>query len=146
MRIIVQRVNSASVIIEDETYSSIGNGLLCLVGFCDTDTLIDLDWALSKITKLKLFKNQLSLDSFEGELLIISQFTLFANIKKGTKPSWSKAANPQSAKKTYDLFVSMCRNIFSKRVKTGVFGANMKIKSINDGPLTLIIDTKNKDF
>ena len=146
MRIIVQRVNSAEVIIGDKIYSSIGNGLLCLVGFCETDTKVDLKWAINKITKLKLFKNQLSLNSLEGDLLIVSQFTLFANIKKGTKPSWSKAAKPESAKKIYDLFVSMCQDNFSKSIKTGIFGAHMKIKSINDGPLTLIIDTKNKDF
>ena len=146
MRIVIQRVKSAEVIINDKLYSSIDYGLLCLVGFCDTDGVVDLEWAFKKITTLKLFSNQLSLNDIEGELLIVSQFTLFASIKKGTKPSWYKAAKPEYAQEIYDSFVSICRNKLLKRIKTGVFGADMKIKSINDGPVTIILDTKNRDY
>tara|TARA_B100001250_G_C19453100_1_gene636879 strand:- start:111 stop:551 length:441 start_codon:yes stop_codon:yes gene_type:complete len=146
MRIVIQRVQNAEVIINNKLHSSIDYGLLCLVGFCDTDNVVDLEWALKKITTLKLFNNQLSLDDVEGELLIVSQFTLFASVKKGTKPSWYKAAKPDHAKEIYNSFVSICRDKLFERVKTGFFGADMKIKSTNDGPVTIIIDTKNKDY
>ena len=145
MRLIIQRVHSASVDINNSTHNVIENGLLCFVGFCDEDEKSDFDWAINKITNLKLFKNQNSVKQIRGELLIISQFTLFASVKKGTKPSWSKAANPVVAKKMYADFVEICRDQMGDKVKDGVFGANMQIQSVNDGPVTLILDTKNKE-
>jgi len=144
MRLVIQKVTEASVTIDEKNYSYIKNGLLCFVAFCDNDSEDDLSWAMNKVLKLKLFNDGGSLENMGLELLIVSQFTLFANVKKGTKPSWSKAAKPQFAKKLYDLFINMVKNKHPHKVKTGVFGADMKVKLINDGPVTLIIDTKNK--
>ena len=145
MRILIQRVKSGKVIINDQQYSSIKQGLLCFVGFCDSDNTVDFEWAINKIRTLKLFNNQMSLEELEGELLIISQFTLFASIKKGSKPSWSKAAKPEVAKQLYNEFVEICKNQILERVQTGVFGADMQIELINDGPVTLILDTKKRE-
>ncbi len=145
MRIIIQRVKSGKVIINAQQYSSIKQGLLCFVGFCDSDNTVDFEWAINKIRKLKLFNHQMSLEELEGELLIISQFTLFASLKKGSKPSWSKAAKPDVAKKLYNEFVEICKNQILERVQTGVFGADMQIELINDGPVTLILDTKKRE-
>ena len=145
MRIIIQRVKSGKVIINHQQYSCIKQGLLCFVGFCDSDNIVDFEWAINKIRKLKLFNNQMSLEELKGELLIISQFTLFASIKKGTKPSWSKAAKPEVAKKLYNDFVKICKNQMLECVQTGVFGADMQIELINDGPVTLILDTKKRE-
>ena len=145
MRLIIQRVKCAKVIIDEKQYSMINEGLLCFVGFCDSDSSVDFEWAINKIKKLKIFNNGLSLEDLNLELMIVSQFTLFASIKKGTKPSWSKAAPPELAKTLYADFVQMCQNYILKSIKTGVFGADMKIELINDGPVTLIIDTKQKE-
>ena len=145
MRIVIQRVKSASVVINSELHSSIKQGLLCFVGFCDTDTELDFIWSLNKLLNLKLFKNNSSLEDLNAQLLIVSQFTLFASIKKGTKPSWSKAAKPDLAKKLYNQFINMSKERVGKNLQTGLFGADMQIESINDGPVTLILDTKNKE-
>lgn len=145
MRLVIQRVHSASVIIDNTEYSKIYSGLLCFVGFCDTDTDDDYMWAVNKLLNLKLFENQESIKDIQGQLLVVSQFTLFASIKKGTKPSWSRAAKPDLAKKMYDRFISICNANMSCGVQTGVFGAHMQINSINNGPMTIIIDTQNKE-
>jgi len=145
MRIIIQRVTNAAVNINKNKYSSIQDGLLCLVGFCDTDNANDFKWSINKILNLKIFQNNQSIKDIDGELLIISQFTLFASIKKGTKPSWGRAAKPDVAKKMYDNFINMCNSQMFKKIQTGVFGADMKIESVNDGPITITIDTKNKE-
>ena len=145
MRLIIQRVQSASVDINNNTHNQIKNGLLCFVGFCDEDEKSDFKWAINKISNLKLFKNQTSVKDICGELLVVSQFTLFASIKKGTKPSWSKAANPTVAKKMYADFIEMCRDQMGDKVKDGVFGADMQIRLVNDGPVTLILDTKKRE-
>ena len=145
MRIVVQRVEKGSVIINKKKHAFINHGLLCFVGFCDSDTTIDFEWAVNKLIKLKLFNNQLSLEDVKGELLIISQFTLYASIKKGTKPSWSRAANPNLAKILYNDFINLCEKKIPDYIQTGIFGSDMKIKSVNDGPVTLILDTKRKE-
>jgi len=145
MRLIIQRVNSASVIIDNTQYSSIKKGLLCFVAFCDGDTKQDFKWSVNKILNLKLFPKKKSLNSICGEVLVVSQFTLFARIKKGTQPSWSRAAKPNTAKIMYDDFIGICRQELKNRIQTGLFGTNMHIKSVNDGPITLIIDTKQKE-
>ena len=145
MRIIIQRVKQASVVIDQEIYSSVNSGLLCLVGFCNDDTKDDFTWAVNKILNLKIFKDEKSLEEIKGSLLIISQFTLFGSIKKGMKPSWSKAANADVARFLYDQFIDICKGKTLLNIETGIFGANMDINSINDGPLTLIIDTKRRE-
>ncbi|MAZ58142.1 MAG: D-tyrosyl-tRNA(Tyr) deacylase [Flavobacteriales bacterium] len=144
MRIVIQRVKSAKVIIDNREYSSINNGLLCLVGFCDSDTFVDFEWATNKIKKIKIFNNS-SLEHLGLDLMIVSQFTLFASLKKGNKPSWSKAASPELAEKLYNDFIQTCKNHILNPIKTGIFGADMQIDLINDGPFTLIIDTKRKE-
>tara|TARA_B100000427_G_scaffold31201_1_gene22833 strand:+ start:1035 stop:1472 length:438 start_codon:yes stop_codon:yes gene_type:complete len=145
MRIVIQRVEKASVSINDKVYSSIKKGLLCFVGFCDLDTEEDFLWSLNKLLTLKLFPDTCSLQDLNAQLLVVSQFTLFGSIKKGTKPSWSRAANPELAKDLYDKFIRLCKDKLGDNIEAGVFGADMKIESVNNGPLTLIIDTKNKE-
>jgi D-tyrosyl-tRNA(Tyr) deacylase len=146
MRLVVQRVQSAKVIIENREYSVIKQGLLCFVGFCDSDTSVDFEWAVNKIKTIKIFNNnKSSLEDLGLELMIVSQFTLFASIKKGTRPSWSKAAAPELAESLYNDFIKTCENHILNPIKTGVFGSDMQIDLINDGPLTLLIDTKQKE-
>tara|TARA_B100000902_G_C27288569_1_gene905811 strand:- start:659 stop:1096 length:438 start_codon:yes stop_codon:yes gene_type:complete len=145
MRLVIQKVNSASVLINDSQYCSIGQGLLVLVGFCDSDTDQDFEWAIKKLINLKLFTSKLSLKDMNGELLIVSQFTLFASLKKGNRPSWSRAAKPELATKMYQHFIKMCELQLGSKIKTGLFGADMQVQLINNGPTTLIIDTNNKE-
>ena len=145
MRLVIQKVNSASVLINHSQHCSIGQGLLVLVGFCDSDTNQDFEWAIKKLINLKLFASKLSLKDINGELLIISQFTLFASLKKGNRPSWSRAAKPEVAKKMYQHFIEMCKIQLGSKIKTGLFGADMQVQLINNGPTTLIIDTNNKE-
>ena len=144
MKIVIQRVKSASVTINDIQYATIKDGLLCFVGFCDTDNEDDFQWAIKKLLNLKLFQGNQSLQHINGELLVVSQFTLFASIKKGNSPSWSRAAKPEIAQKMYNTFISLCHEYVSDKIKTGVFGADMKVQLVNNGPITLTIDTKNK--
>ena len=145
MRIIVQRVKSASVIINTERSSSIQNGLLCYVGFCDLDTDVDFEWAINKLLNLNLFNHKRSLLDINGEVLIVSQFTLFGSVKKGNNPSWMKASKPKVAIKLYQRFVALFLAKFPKNIKTGFFGENMDVLSVNDGPFTLFLDTKQKE-
>ena len=144
MKIVIQRVKSASVTINDIQYATIKDGLLCFVGFCDTDNEDDFQWAIKKLLNLKLFQGNQSLQHINGELLVVSQFTLFASIKKGNSPSWSRAAKPEIAQKMYNTFIALCHEHISDKIKTGVFGADMKVQLVNNGPITLTIDTKNK--
>lgn len=144
MKIVIQRVKSASVIINDIQYAKIKEGLLCFVGFCDTDNKDDFQWAIKKLINLKLFHGNQSLQHINGELLVVSQFTLFASIKKGNSPSWSRAAKPEIAQKMYNTFIALCHENLSDKIKTGVFGADMQVELVNNGPITLTIDTKNK--
>tara|TARA_B100000902_G_C26762519_1_gene646295 strand:+ start:161 stop:601 length:441 start_codon:yes stop_codon:yes gene_type:complete len=145
MKIVIQKVNNASVIIDKNIKSSIKRGLLCYVAFSTLDNQMDLDWISSKIFKIKLYNNHSSsvLD-VGGELLIVSQFTLFASFKRGMRPSWSRAAKPIPAKLLYDTFITLCQSKMSNIIQTGIFGSNMQIQSINDGPVTILLDSKDK--
>ena len=145
MRIIIQRVKQASVLINGQIHTSINSGLLCLVGFCNNDGKDDFIWASNKLFNLKLFRNTKSLDEIRGSLLIVSQFTLFGSIKKGMKPSWSKAADRTTAHSLYNQFIDICKEKKDINIATGVFLADMDINSINDGPFTLVIDTKKRE-
>jgi len=151
MRAVIQRVLSASVIIEKNVYSQINNGLLVLLGISPEDTDNDIEWLANKIINLRIFNDSnnlmnLSLIDIAGEILIVSQFTLHAYTKKGNRPSYTKAAKPEIAIPLYNKFVEYCQSILKEKVKTGLFGAMMQINLINDGPVTIIIDTKNKDL
>jgi len=150
MRAVVQRVESASVTINDTLYSKIGQGLLILLGIEHSDTVEDIDWLASKISKLRLFDDEngvmnLSVCDINGEALVVSQFTLHAKTKKGNRPSYIQAAQPDIAIPLYNLFVKKIEAEVGKKVMTGEFGAMMKVALVNDGPVTIIIDTKNKE-
>lgn len=146
---VIQRVSQASVTIDNELKSSIEKGLLILLGVGNDDNEEDLNWLIAKISKLRIFsdaddKMNLSLQDIDGEALVVSQFTLFASTKKGNRPSFTNAATPDKAIPLYEAFVNDLSIEIGKPVKTGTFGADMKVSLINDGPVTIIIDSKNK--
>lgn len=150
MRIVIQRVQSASVSINKSVFSAIEKGLLILVGIEETDTAEDIDWLCKKIIDLRIFaddagKMNLSVKETNGDILVISQFTLHASTKKGNRPSYIKAAKPEIAIPLYENFITALSALFQKPVKTGVFGADMQVSLINDGPVTICIDSKNKE-
>ena len=150
MRAVIQRVLNASVTIEGKVTSDIGNGLLILLGIEEADNQEDLDWLAGKISRLRIFDDEngvmnLSVQDADGEVLIISQFTLHAGTKKGNRPSYIKAARPETAIPLYESFIKAIDSNLGKPSKTGTFGAEMQIKLVNDGPVTIIIDTKNKE-
>ena len=150
MRVVIQRVQNASVSIENKLFSSIEKGLLILVGIEETDNTEDIDWLCKKIIDLRIFadsegKMNLSVKDIDGDILVISQFTLYASTKKGNRPSYIKSAKPEIAIPLYENFISALSNLFQKPVKTGVFGADMQVSLINDGPVTICIDSKNKE-
>lgn len=150
MKAVIQRVSSASVTIEGEIVANIQNGLLLLIGVEDADTQEDIDWLTSKIANLRIFGDEnhvmnLSLKDTHGDVIVVSQFTLHANTKKGNRPSYIKAAKPEIAIPLYENFVSKMELEIGKKVQTGRFGADMKVALLNDGPVTIIIDTKNKE-
>ena len=149
MRAVIQRVSEAAVIIEGAVHNDIDNGLLILLGIEDADNHEDISWLVNKITGLRIFNDDagvmnLSVEEVNGELLIISQFTLHANTKKGNRLSYIKAANPDIAVPLYEEFVKLISIKTGKQVKTGLFGTDMQVSLVNDGPVTIIIDTKNK--
>ena len=149
MKVVIQRVTNASVKINNKIKSQINKGLLVLVGFEDEDTTQDIEWICKKIVNTRIFydKNQiknLSLIDVGGDILLISQFTLHASTKKGNRPSYSKAAKAEIAKPLYEKTIKQLENDLGKKIKTGEFGAYMIISLINDGPVTIIIDSKNK--
>lgn len=149
MRAVIQRVSEAAVIIEGAVHNEIGNGLLVLLGIEDADNQEDISWLVNKITGLRIFNDDagvmnLSVEEINGELLIISQFTLHANTKKGNRPSYIKAAKPDIAVPLYEEFAKLISIKTGKQVKTGLFGADMQVSMVNNGPVTIIIDTKNK--
>lgn len=151
MRAIIQRVSESSVKVNQEIVGSINNGLLILVGFEDADTEEDLNWMVSKICGLRIFNDEngimnKSIKEVEGDILLISQFTLHAQTKKGNRPSYIKAAKKEIAIPLYEKSILMFEKELNKKIATGIFGADMKISLINDGPVTIIIDSKNKDF
>jgi D-tyrosyl-tRNA(Tyr) deacylase len=150
MRVVIQRVLEASVTIEGQMVASIGNGLLILLGVVDEDNQEDVQWLSSKIANLRIFgddngvMNKSVIDT-QGDVIVVSQFTLHASTKKGNRPSYIKAAKPPIAIPFYEAFVKQLELDLSKKVQTGKFGAEMKVALINDGPVTIIIDSKNKE-
>jgi D-tyrosyl-tRNA(Tyr) deacylase len=150
MRAVVQRVSEASVTIESSTKSAIGAGLLILLGIEDADTAEDIDWLVKKISQLRIFNdangvmNQ-SVMEIRGALLVVSQFTLHASTKKGNRPSYLRAAKPEVAIPLYEQFVQQLQHASGIPVQTGEFGADMKVRLLNDGPVTIWLDTKNKE-
>jgi|TARA_Y100000385_G_scaffold87177_1_gene89740 D-tyrosyl-tRNA(Tyr) deacylase len=150
MRAVVQRVSQASVTIEGVKGAEIQSGLLVLLGVVDSDTLEDIEWLSNKLTNLRIFNDaegvmNYSLKDCKGSALIVSQFTLYAQTKKGNRPSYIKAAKPEIAKPLYEQFVQQFETDLEQRVQTGVFGADMNVALTNDGPVTLIIDTKSRE-
>ena len=150
MRAIIQRVTSASVTINNTLTNSIGKGMLVLLGIEETDTIEDAEWLCGKICRLRIFADESGLMNnnitvVDGELLLVSQFTLFASYKKGNRPSFTRAARPDFAIPLYEQTSRLMQEGTGKTVKTGVFGADMQVGLINDGPVTIIMDTKNKE-
>jgi D-tyrosyl-tRNA(Tyr) deacylase len=150
MRVVIQRVNRASVSIDGIIKSEIGEGLMILVGIEDADTDDDIEWLSSKISRLRIFRDNdgamnRSVMEIDGDILCVSQFTLHAKTKKGNRPSFIHAAKPDIAIPLYEKFVKQLSAQIGKQVKTGKFGAHMQIDLLNDGPVTIIIDTKNKE-
>ncbi len=151
MRVVIQRVSSATVRVNEQIKSSIKSGLLILLGIEDEDTHEDIEWLVKKITQLRIFNDEngtmnRSLLDVDGEALVVSQFTLHASTKKGNRPSYIKASKPDFAVPMYEKFVDALSTSLGKKVGTGQFGAHMDVELINDGPVTIIIDSKNKDF
>ncbi|MBN2764491.1 MAG: D-tyrosyl-tRNA(Tyr) deacylase [Bacteroidales bacterium] len=150
MRAVIQRVIKASVRSDKGILSSIGPGLVVLAGIEESDTHDDVEWLSNKIVRLRIFNDSngvmnLSLSETEGEIIVVSQFTLHAKTKKGNRPSYIKAANPEIAVPLYELFVTKLSDLLGKPVGTGEFGAMMMVEIHNDGPVTIIIDTKSKE-
>jgi D-tyrosyl-tRNA(Tyr) deacylase len=150
MRAVIQRVTSASVTIEGREKSAIGLGLLILLGVEDADTQEDLAWLVKKISNLRIFDDDegvmnRSLLDVQGEALVVSQFTLYASYKKGNRPSWFRAGSHEHSIPLYNSFCAALSEAIGKRVGTGEFGAEMQVKLVNDGPVTICIDTKNKE-
>lgn len=150
MRVVVQRVRQASVAVDGRTVGEIGHGLLVLAGFEEEDSLADLEWMAGKLVRLRLFAdadgvmNRCLLET-GGELLAVSQFTLYASVRKGNRPSWSRAARGDVSQPLFERFVGMLEGVLGKPVATGRFGADMQVSLVNDGPVTLSIDSKNPD-
>lgn len=150
MRVVIQRVSYASVTIGKEVISSIDNGLMILLGIEESDTQEDIDWLCRKITALRIFDDEngvmnKSILDVNGDILVVSQFTLMASTKKGNRPSYIRAAKPEISNPLYEKFCEDLSKLLGKLVGTGKFGAEMKVKLLNDGPVTICIDTKNKE-
>ena len=150
MRAVIQRVSHASVTIEGIQKSAIKEGYLILLGVCDEDTIEDVDWLVRKIAGLRVFNDEngvmnLSITEVGGNALVISQFTLFASYKKGNRPSWFRAGSHEHAIPLYNAFCSKLSDAIGKTVGSGEFGADMKVELLNDGPVTICMDTKNKE-
>ena len=150
MRAVIQRVSQASVTIEGNKVANIASGLLVLLGVIDTDTVEDIQWLSNKLTNLRIFNDadgvmNTSLKDSNGSALVVSQFTLYAQTKKGNRPSYIKAAKPEIAQPLYEQFVRQFEKDLEQTVQTGVFGADMKVALLNDGPVTVIIDSKARE-
>jgi D-tyrosyl-tRNA(Tyr) deacylase len=151
MRIVIQRVSKAAVTVNEELVSSIGTGLMVLAGFESSDTIEDLDWMSAKITSLRIFDDDqgvmnLSVKETGADILLISQFTLHAATKKGNRPSYIRAAPSDIAIPLYESFIQKVTAQLGREIGTGIFGAMMKVELVNDGPVTIVIDSKNKEF
>ncbi|WP_433813906.1 D-aminoacyl-tRNA deacylase [Flavobacterium johnsoniae] len=150
MRVIIQRVSQASVTVEGQKTADIQKGLLVLVGIEDADTQEDIDWLTGKIIKMRIFGDEndvmnCSVQDVDGDIIVVSQFTLHASTKKGNRPSYIKAAKPDFAIPMYENFVKSLEKEFGKKIQTGIFGADMKVNLLNDGPVTIVMDSKNKE-
>lgn len=150
MRVVIQRVSEASVKVDDQIAGTIHKGLLVLMGVEDADTKEDIDWISSKIVNLRIFDDasgvmNLSVKDIDGEILLVSQFTLHAATKKGNRPSYIKASKPEIAIPMYEQLIDQLKNDLGKEIPTGIFGADMKVQLLNDGPVTIVMDSKNKE-
>lgn len=150
MRIVAQRVTRASVTIEGQVKSAIGLGMMVLLGIEEADTSEDVEWLCTKLSKLRIFEDEghamnLDINQVEGSFLVVSQFTLHALTKKGNRPSFIRAARPEQAIPLYELFIKRLHDISGREVQTGEFGAMMAVELVNDGPVTIIMDSKNKE-
>ncbi len=150
MKVVIQRVSKASVTISGQVKAKIAKGLLVLLGIEEEDDKTDIEWLVPKIISLRIFydaeeKMNLSVSDIDGDILVISQFTLHASTKKGNRPSFIKAARPDKANQLYQEFVKNLSDLYKREIFTGSFGADMKVELINDGPVTIIIDTKQKE-
>jgi D-tyrosyl-tRNA(Tyr) deacylase len=150
MRTVLQRVKSAGVTINNQLFSSIENGLLVFVGIEDADNKEDVEWLSKKIVNLRIFDDEnnvpnVSVKDNNGDILLVSQFTLQASTKKGNRPSYIKASKPEVSIPLYQMLILQLETDLEKKIKTGIFGADMKVQLINDGPVTICIDTKNKE-
>lgn len=150
MRFVIQRVSEASVKIDASVYSEIQQGFLVLVGIEELDTKEDADWLCNKLVSLRIFsdsedKLNLSVQDIKGDVLLVSQFTLFASTKKGNRPSFIRSAKPDIAIPLYEYCIQQLSQLLNKPIKTGQFGADMKISLVNDGPVTILMDSKNKE-
>lgn len=151
MRVVIQKVKEASVKVEQKIISSISGGILILVGIEDTDNQDDIDWLVKKIIQLRIFDDESgvmnrSVKDVDGDIIVVSQFTLHASTKKGNRPSYIRAAKPDISIPMYEKFVITIEDALGKKVGTGMFGAMMDVALVNDGPVTIIIDSKRKDF
>jgi D-tyrosyl-tRNA(Tyr) deacylase len=150
MRLVIQRVLKTQLKINNAVYSQIGPGLLILLGIEEADNTEDIDWLCSKVSGLRIFgdeegKLNLDVNQINGEVMVVSQFTLFASTKKGNRPSFLRSAKPEIAIPLYENFITKLGGLITKPVQTGQFGADMKIELVNDGPVTIIIDSKNRE-
>ena len=150
MRTVIQRVSHASVTIEGKIKSQIRQGFLILLGICEEDSMEDVEWLIKKIANLRVFGDEndvmnRSILDVQGEALVVSQFTLFASYKKGNRPSWFRAGSHEHSIPLYEAFCTQLSNAIGKTVGTGEFGADMKVELLNDGPVTICMDTKNKE-
>ena len=150
MRVVIQRVSKASVAVDEKIEAKIASGVLVFLGIVPEDTFDDIQWLSKKIVNLRIFSDSdgvmnVSLKNQKGEALVISQFTLHAQTKKGNRPSYIKAARPEVALPLYEQFINQLQHDLGQRVQYGVFGADMKVSLLNDGPVTIIIDTKNRE-
>jgi D-tyrosyl-tRNA(Tyr) deacylase len=150
MRIVIQRVTEGSVTINNSVHNSIGQGFVVLVGFEESDTEEDLQWIAKKIVDMRIFsdsegKMNLSIQDVGGEILLISQFTLFASTKKGNRPSFIRSAKPDIAIPLYEQFIVILNSHLPDKIKTGIFGADMKVALVNDGPVTILMDSKDRE-
>lgn len=150
MRVVIQRVKKANVVVENKEIGKINQGVLVFLGIEDNDNQEDINWLVRKLLNLRIFNDDsgvmnLSLTATNGEVLVISQFTLHASTKKGNRPSYIKAAKPKDANLMYDNFVVALKNEIGDKVQTGKFGADMKVSLLNDGPVTILMDSKNRE-
>ena len=150
MRVVIQRVSKASVTIDQQKVAAIQKGVLVLLGIENSDTQEDIDWLVRKIINLRIFNDEnqvmnLSLQDVYGDVILVSQFTLHASTKKGNRPSYIKAAKPDIAIPLYENFIHSLESALQKTIQTGVFGADMKVELLNDGPVTILIDSKNRE-